>query len=104
MSFLDTPHKKKSAMLTSIIMLLLLIVFSWIGLSYFDPPISYGMEVNFGTTSQGKGKTPTKNQPKKVTNLYLLTSFLLRTQICNSEYGRLRNVVHAGFAPQKSTC
>ena len=66
MSFLDTPHKKKSAMLTSIIMLLLLIVFSWIGLSYFDPPISYGMEVNFGTTSQGKGKTPPKNQPKQV--------------------------------------
>jgi len=24
------------------------------------------MEVNFGTTSQGKGKTPTKNQPKQV--------------------------------------
>ncbi|MDA9638637.1 energy transducer TonB [Candidatus Arcticimaribacter] len=53
-------------MLTSIIMLLLLIVFSWIGLSYFDPPISYGMEVNFGTTSQGKGKTPPKTQPKQV--------------------------------------
>ena len=66
MSFLNTPHKKKSAMLTSIIMLLLLIVFSWIGLSYFDPPISYGMEVNFGTTSQGKGKTPPKTQPKQV--------------------------------------
>ena len=47
-------------------MLLLLIVFSWIGLSYFDPPISYGMEVNFGTTSQGKGKTPPKTQPKQV--------------------------------------
>ena len=66
MSFLDTPHKKKSAMLTSIIVLLLLIVFSWIGLSYFDPPISYGMEVNFGTTSQGKGKTSPKTQPKQV--------------------------------------
>ena len=66
MSFLDTPHKKKSAMLTSIIVLLLLIVFSWIGLSYFDPPISYGMEVNFGTTSQGKGKILPKTQPKQV--------------------------------------
>ena len=66
MSFLDTPHKKKSAMLTSIIVLLLLIVFSWIGLSYFDPPISYGIEVNFGTTSHGKGKIPSKNQPKQV--------------------------------------
>ena len=57
MGFLDTPHKKKSAMLTSIITLLLLLVFSWIGLSYFDPPISYGMEVNFGMATQGKGTT-----------------------------------------------
>ncbi len=66
MGFLNTPHKKKSALLTSMITLLLLLFFSWIGLSYFDPPISYGMEVNFGTTSQGKGKTPPKTQPKQV--------------------------------------
>ena len=60
MSFLDTPHKRKSALLTSIITLLLLLFFSWIGLSYLDPPISYGMEVNFGTSSQGRGEI----QPK----------------------------------------
>ena len=60
MGFLNTPHKKKSALLTSMITLLLLLFFSWIGLSYFDPPISYGMEVNFGTTNQGQGNT----QPK----------------------------------------
>ncbi|MDG2492754.1 MAG: energy transducer TonB [Flavobacteriaceae bacterium] len=66
MGFLDTPHKKKSAMLTSIITLLLLLVFSWIGLSYFDPPISYGMEVNFGMATQGKGTTQPKTPPRPV--------------------------------------
>lgn len=66
MGFLDTPHKKKSAMLTSIIALLLLLVFSWIGLSYFDPPISYGMEVNFGMATQGKGTTQPKTPPRPV--------------------------------------
>lgn len=66
MSFLDTPHKKKSALITSVITLLLLLLFSWIGLSYFDPPISYGMEVNFGTSSQGSGDIQPKQPPKQI--------------------------------------
>ena len=66
MDFLNTPHKKKSALLTSVITLLLLLFFSLIGLSYFDPPISYGMEVNFGTASQGHGNTQPKLPPKQV--------------------------------------
>lgn len=64
MKFFNTPHERKSAVLTSIIVLLLLLFFSWVGLSYFDPPIRYGMEVNFGSSSVGSGKV----QPKvKVT-------------------------------------
>ena len=64
MKFFKTPHERKSAVLTSIITLLLLLFFSWVGLSYFDPPISYGMEVNFGSSAVGSGKV----QPKvKVT-------------------------------------
>ena len=66
MDFLNTPHKTKSALLTSMITLLLLLFFSLIGLSYFDPPISYGMEVNFGTASQGQGNTQPKLPPKQV--------------------------------------
>ena len=66
MGFLNTPHKKNSALLTSMITLLLLLFFSLIGLSYFDPPISYGMEVNFGTASQGQGNTQPKFLPKQV--------------------------------------
>ena len=68
MKYLKTPHERKSAVLTSIIAALLLMLLSFFGLQYFDPPISYGMEVNFGTSTQGKGKIqPTKavaSQPK----------------------------------------
>jgi hypothetical protein len=59
---LDTPHKKKSAGLTAVGAILLLLLFFMLGLTYYDPPISYGMEVNFGTLAQGSGEVqPTKS-------------------------------------------
>ena len=59
---LDTPHKKKSAGLTAVVAILLLLLFFMLGLTYYDPPISYGMEVNFGTLEQGSGEVqPTKS-------------------------------------------
>jgi colicin import membrane protein len=59
---LDTPHKKKSAGLTVVVAILLLLLFFMLGLTYYDPPISYGMEVNFGTLAQGSGEVqPTKS-------------------------------------------
>ena len=61
MKMLDTPHKKKSAGLTAVIGVLLLILFFLLGLTYYDQPISYGMEVNFGTLAEGSGKV----QPQK---------------------------------------
>ena len=39
----DTPHKKKSAGLTVIIGVLLLLLFFILGVTYYDPPVSYGM-------------------------------------------------------------
>lgn len=57
MKILDTPHKKKSAILTTAIGVLILLLFFILGLTYYDPPVSYGMEVNFGTLAQGTGKT-----------------------------------------------
>lgn len=70
MSPFKTPHEKKSAVLTACIGLLLLVSFLFIGLSYYDPPITYGVAVNFGTTTTGRGITPPKaskqalSQPK----------------------------------------
>lgn len=56
MKYLETPHERKSAVLTTVIALLLLLLFSLVGLKYFDPPIDYGMEVNFGSSTVGQGQ------------------------------------------------
>ena len=57
MKYLKTPHEKKSAVITTLITVLLILLFFLLGLKYYDPPISFGMEVNFGNASQGMGKT-----------------------------------------------
>ena len=61
MKYLKTPHEKKSAVITTLITALLILLFYLLGLKYYDPPISFGMEVNFGNASKGMGKT----QPQK---------------------------------------
>ncbi len=58
MNFLETPHKKKSAILTFLIGALIILFFYFIGMKYYDPPIVYGMEVSFGNT--------TENFPEKI--------------------------------------
>ena len=61
MSFLDTSHKRKSAVMTSIIAVIMLLLMFLFGLTYFDPPKEYGIAVNFGTTDFGSGnKQPTE--------------------------------------------
>ena len=54
MKFFSTPNEKKSAIITSLIGVLLIIIFFVFGLTFFDPPISYGVEVNFGILSDEK--------------------------------------------------
>jgi len=61
MRYFNTPHEKKSAVITTLITFSLILLFFLLGLKYYDPPISFGMEVNFGNGSQGMGKT----QPQK---------------------------------------
>ena len=55
MAYLDTPYKRKSAVATSLLMVLLLFIIFTFGLKYFDPPLEYGIAVNFGTSSVGSG-------------------------------------------------
>jgi len=64
MAFLDTKYKKKSAVITTTILVLLILSLFIFGLRYYDPPIEYGMAVNFGTTDFGKGIIKTTNIPK----------------------------------------
>lgn len=55
MAFLDTPYKRRSALYTTIVGILILIIAFVFGLTYFDPPIEYGIAVNFGTSEVGSG-------------------------------------------------
>lgn len=57
MAILDTTHKRKSTLLTSVILIAFLwIIFSF-GMQYQDPPAEYGIALNFGTTEQGSEKS-----------------------------------------------
>lgn len=62
MSFLDTEHKRKSAILTTVILVLFVFSALIFGLSYWDPPQEFGIAVNFGTSDVGQGD----DQPTEV--------------------------------------
>lgn len=55
-SLLDTDHKRKSAVLTSLVMSLLVLSLFFFGLTYLDPPEEFGIALNFGTSEVGMGK------------------------------------------------
>tara|TARA_B100000902_G_scaffold208805_2_gene198767 strand:- start:729 stop:1550 length:822 start_codon:yes stop_codon:yes gene_type:complete len=56
MKYFRTVHEKKSAVITTLISTLLILFFFFLGLNYYDPPINFGMEVNFGSNDRGMGK------------------------------------------------
>ena len=62
MTIFDSPHKKKSAGITFVVLLLLIFLFFVLGLTYYDPPIDYGMEINLGSTIQRTGKIKKQKQ------------------------------------------
>lgn len=68
MAFLDTSHKRRSALYTTIVGVLLLLVMFFFGLTYFDPPIEYGIAVNFGTSEVGSGNVQPTEALKPATS------------------------------------
>lgn len=56
MSFLETKHKRKSAIITTIILSLILIGIFNFGMQYLDPPEEYGVAINFGDSNVGSGE------------------------------------------------
>ncbi len=56
MAILDTKHKRKSAIITSVILAVLLFWIFNYGLKFLDPPIEYGIAINYGTSDIGEGK------------------------------------------------
>lgn len=63
MSVLDTAHKRKSALITAVILLLLLFAIFNYGMKYLDPPEEYGLAINFGDSNVGSGD-PVENTKK----------------------------------------
>ena len=63
MALLDSKHKKKSAGVTLLVLVLILWGIFNIGLNYLDPPPEYGITINFGSANFGRGEsevTPVK--------------------------------------------
>ena len=65
MSIFETKHKKKSAVITSILLAIILVAIFNFGLRYLDPPEEYGLAINFGDSTIGSGDpvVKTKAQP-----------------------------------------
>ena len=64
MKILNTKHKRKSAVVTAIILLLLIFGILNYGMQYLDPPEEYGLAINFGDSNVGSGE-PVVNSKKK---------------------------------------
>ncbi len=56
MQLFDTMHKRKSAAITLIILLLLLFAMYGFGMKYMNPPIEYGVLINYGESNVGSGE------------------------------------------------
>ncbi len=55
MQLLETTHKRKSAVITAIILALVLVGIFNFGMHYLDPPEEYGLAINFGDSNIGSG-------------------------------------------------
>lgn len=55
MRYFKTKYQQYSARLTAVIMLLLILLLFYVGPGYMDPPLEYGVAVNFGTNDIGGG-------------------------------------------------
>lgn len=67
MKYFETKHEKNSARITALIGIILILLIFIVGPKYLDPPLEYGVAVNFGTTDFGSGnlqpKEPVKSEP-----------------------------------------
>jgi outer membrane biosynthesis protein TonB len=55
MKYLETKEEKKSFTITSVIFVILFVLFFYLGLTSLDPPPENGIAINFGTTEFGSG-------------------------------------------------
>ena len=70
MKYLETKHERNSAKITTLIVMIILLLLFVVGPPYMDPPIEYGVAVNFGNSNVGQGtiqpKKPIKSEPQEI--------------------------------------
>lgn len=70
MKYFETKHEKDSARITALLAIILVLLIFIAGPKYLDPPLEYGVAVNFGTTDFGSGnnqpKEPIKSEPLNI--------------------------------------
>lgn len=70
MKYLETQHERNSAKITTLILVILLLLLFVVGPLYMDPPLEYGVAVNFGNAEVGSGDVqplePIKSEPREV--------------------------------------
>lgn len=59
---LKTKHERKSFIITTSILLLIVFLIFNFGLKYLDPPEEYGLAINFGDSNVGKGEPVEKTK------------------------------------------
>lgn len=64
MKFLETSEEKKSFGITTALFVIMLILFTFLGLTYMDPPPENGIAVNFGNSDTGSGDVQPIEPPK----------------------------------------
>lgn len=55
MDFLKTKYERKSFIISTVLFIVMFILFLFVGLKYLDPPLENGIAVNFGTMDTGYG-------------------------------------------------
>ena len=55
MKYFETKHERNSAKITVLITAIILLLMFVVGAPYMDPPLEYGVAVNFGNTDYGMG-------------------------------------------------
>lgn len=70
MKYLETKYERDSAKITALIAVILLLLMFVAGMPFMDPPLEYGVSVNFGTSNVGSGniqpKAPVKSEPQEI--------------------------------------
>jgi protein TonB len=65
----EVKHKRASAIITAVILLLLVFVICNFGMRYVDPPEEYGLAVNVGSSEVGNRMPVQKNKKNSTSNL-----------------------------------